>query len=206
MIGAQSLDIGALPDPVPLTLVLGGARSGKSRWGEALTLSHAVEATYIATAQAFDSEMEDRIAVHRLRRGPVWHTVEAPLALPAALARAGTDGLRPVLVDCLTLWLSNLILAERPPEPALDAFESVLSGTRAPVVVVSNEVGQGIVPETPLGRRFRDVQGFANQRLASRAQRVIYCVAGIGLAIKDVSVPPITDPEHLPPEHPSEDP
>ena len=166
-----------------LTLVLGGARSGKSRLAEALTQHWAGDAmpTYIATAEALDDEMRARIARHQADRGSDWRTVEAPMSLPAALMRARAE---PVLVDCLTLWLSNLILAERPLDQASEALMTALQERRAPTVLVANEVGLGIVPETPLGRRFRDAAGDLNQAVAAMADAVILTAAGLPLVLK----------------------
>ncbi|WP_223880887.1 bifunctional adenosylcobinamide kinase/adenosylcobinamide-phosphate guanylyltransferase [Roseococcus microcysteis] len=163
-----------------LTLILGGARSGKSRRAEALLTALPPPWTYIATAEAFDAEMEARIAAHRARRAEGWETLDAPRDLPEALRRAGP----PVLVDCLTLWLSNLMLAEADLGGATDALEAALRARTGSVVLVSNEVGQGIVPATPLGRRFRDAQGVLNQRMAALADQVELVVAGIPLRVK----------------------
>ena len=165
----------------PLTLVLGGARSGKSRMAEALTTRHAAPWAYLATAQAFDDEMRARIAGHRDRRGPGWETVEVPLDLAAALRGAGG---RPVLVDCLTLWLTNLMLGGHDIPAAVAALEDALADRAAPTVLVANEVGLGIVPENALARRFRDEAGRLNQRLAARAGTVLFVVAGLPLAVK----------------------
>ncbi len=166
--------------PLPrLTLVLGGARSGKSRHAEALLACLPPPRTYVATAQAFDDEMRDRIARHRARRDAGWVTVEAPLDLPGALAAAG-----PALVDCLTLWLSNLLLADHDAEMAAAALERALDARTAPTVLVSNEVGLGIVPDNALARRFRDAAGLLHQRLAARADAVDLLVAGIVVQVK----------------------
>ena len=169
----------------PLTLVLGGARSGKSRHAEGLFagLPPAWQPPwiYVATAEAGDAEMAARIAAHRARRGAAWRTVEAPRDLAAALARCANV---PVLVDCLTLWLSNLMLAEADIETEIGRFERALGAAAAPVVLVANEVGSGIVPDHPLGRKFRDQQGVLNQRIAARADRVVLMVAGLPLALK----------------------
>ena len=164
-----------------LTLVIGGARSGKSRYAEALIAAQLPPWTYVATAEAGDHEMIARIRTHRKRRGAHWRTVEAPRDLQAALA-TGAGG--PVLVDCLTLWLSNLMLAEMDVEQEIEKLEAALTAAAAPVVLVANEVGLGIVPEFPLGRRFRDMQGMLNQRMAARADRVVLMVAGLPLAVK----------------------
>jgi adenosylcobinamide kinase / adenosylcobinamide-phosphate guanylyltransferase len=164
-----------------LTLVIGGARSGKSRYAEGLIAAQLPPWTYVATAEAGDHEMIARIRTHRKRRGAHWRTVEAPRDLQAALA-TGAGG--PVLVDCLTLWLSNLMLAEMDVEQEIEKLETALTAAAAPVVLVANEVGLGIVPEFPLGRRFRDMQGMLNQRMAARADRVVLTVAGLPLAVK----------------------
>jgi adenosylcobinamide kinase/adenosylcobinamide-phosphate guanylyltransferase len=163
-----------------LTLVLGGARSGKSAHAEALMMALAPPWTYIATAQAFDAEMAERIALHQSRRDARWRTVDAPLAMPEALAAA--QG--PVLVDCLTLWLTNLMLGEHSIESATAALESALDQARQPVFLVGNEVGLGIVPDNALARRFRDEAGRLHQRLAKRADRVLFMVAGLPMVVK----------------------
>lgn len=165
-----------------LTLVLGGARSGKSVHGERLVTNGPPPWTYIATAQALDAEMTERIAAHRARRDARWRTVDAPLDLAEALAAAPDDG--PVLVDCLTLWLSNAMLAGRDVEAAGARLADMLSRPRGPWVVVSNEVGLGIVPDTPLGRRFRDAQGRLNQAVAAAADAVVLMVAGLPMKVK----------------------
>ncbi len=167
----------AKPD---LTLVLGGARSGKSRFAEALVTRLPTPWVYIATAQAFDDEMRARIAEHRKRRAPGWHTVETPLELAAALREAGDA---PVLVDCLTLWLTNLMLGDADLETAVAALDAALDRT-APTMLVSNEVGGGIVPDNALARRFRDEAGRLHQRIAARAGRVVLMVAGLPLFVK----------------------
>ena len=164
-----------------LTFVLGGARSGKSRHAETLITALPPPWTYIATAEAGDEEMAARIKSHRERRDARCRTIEAPLHLPQALTSCG-DG--PVLVDCLTLWLSNLMLAEANIEEETARLETTLLAANGPLVVVANEVGSGIVPSYPLGRRFRDLQGQLNQRIAARAKRVILMVAGLPLAVK----------------------
>jgi adenosylcobinamide kinase / adenosylcobinamide-phosphate guanylyltransferase len=164
-----------------LTLVIGGARSGKSRYAESLIAALPPPRTYIATAEAGDAEMAERIEAHRRRRDATWRTIEAPRDLRAALAACKAA---PVLVDCLTLWLSNLMLAETDVEAAIETLETALAAATAPIVVVANEVGLGIVPSFPLGRQFRDMQGILNQRIAARADRVVLMVAGLPLAVK----------------------
>ena len=166
----------------PLTLVLGGARSGKSRHAETLIEALPAPWIYIATAQAYDEEMRARIAEHRARRSPDWRTTDAPMALPEAL-RAVPPG-RPVLVDCLTLWLTNLILAERDIAIATGDLMLACREAQGPIVLVSNEVGLGIVPENALARRFRDEAGRLHQRLASQAERVVFMVAGLPMQVK----------------------
>ena len=165
-----------------LYLVLGGVRSGKSSHAEALVEAAAPPWRYIATAQALDDEMRRRIEEHQARRGAGWRTVEAPLDLPSALDAAPAEA--PVLVDCLTLWLSNLMLAERPPETAADALIAALERRRGPTVLVSNEVGLGIVPENRLARDFRDAAGVLHRRVAAIAQHVHFMVAGIPTIVK----------------------
>ena len=167
----------------PLTLVLGGARSGKSRHAEALTTSHPPPWRYVATAQALDEEMAERIAAHRRRRDRGWETHEVPLALPECIARLATQP-GPILVDCLTLWLSNLMLAELDIAAASEKLNVSLDAAIAPIVFVANEVGLGIVPENALARRFRDEAGRLNERLAARASRVIFMVAGLPMQVK----------------------
>ena len=164
-----------------LTFVLGGARSGKSRYAESLFAALPPPCVYLATAQPGDDEMAARIAAHRARRGAGWRTIEAPENLRGALAACGNA---PALLDCLTLWLSNLLLGEADIEAEIKGLEAALAAAAAPVVVVANEVGCGIVPEFPLGRKFRDLQGALNQRIAARADRVVLMVAGVPLVIK----------------------
>ena len=166
-----------------IVLVTGGARSGKSviAEGRALDLAAGGEAVYIATAQAFDAEMAARIATHRDRRDGHWRTVEAPLDLAGALAES--DG-QVRLVDCLTLWLSNQMLAEADWAAAADALCAVLKAQRAPVVLVTNEVGGGIVPDNALARAFRDAAGLLNQQVAAIADEVILAVCGLPMKVK----------------------
>ena len=166
-----------------LTLVLGGARSGKSRYAEDLIADLQPPWTFVATAEARDAEMAERIAAHRSRRGRDWRTVEAPHDLSAALAALSGDA--PTMVDCLTLWLSNRMLAGADLEGEVARLEAALDGLRGPVVVVSNEVGFGIVPDNELARRFRDAQGRLNQRMAARADRVVLMVAGLPVVVKE---------------------
>ena len=163
-----------------LVVVLGHAASGKSAWAEAEVLRRAGRATYVATAQAFGDEMRAKIDAHAARRGPAWTTVEAPLDPAAAVAAAPGA----VLLDCLTLWLTNLVLAERDWDASLDTLLAACAAARGPVWVVSNDVGGGVTPDTALGRRFQRVQGAANQRLAAAADRVVWVTAGLPSVLK----------------------
>jgi adenosylcobinamide kinase/adenosylcobinamide-phosphate guanylyltransferase len=167
----------------PVTLVLGGARSGKSRFAEGL-LADASPRTYLATAEPGDAEMAARIAAHRARRGAGWTTVEAPLELVPALRRATAAG-GGVLVDCLTLWLANLLAAGRDPAAAGDALVDALAELPGRTVLVSNEVGLGIVPDNALARAFRDHAGRLHQAMAAVAPRVYWVAAGLPLLLKD---------------------
>ena len=176
-----SKDISGLP---PVTLVLGGARSGKSRYAERLVERAAPAGTYCATAEAGDREMAERISAHRARRGPFWHTVEEPLAVASVIAKEATAE-RPLLVDCLTLWLSNLLLAGRPVDEEAAKLCSALRLAAGAVVLVANEVGMGLVPQTPLGRQFRDAAGRLNQQVAALADRVVFVAAGLPLVLKE---------------------
>ncbi|HTU55843.1 MAG TPA: bifunctional adenosylcobinamide kinase/adenosylcobinamide-phosphate guanylyltransferase [Acetobacteraceae bacterium] len=171
-----------MPEPsAPFTLVLGGARSGKSRHAEAIVTALPGPWRYIATAEPRDAEMRRRIAEHRARRGAGWTTTDAPLDLAAALAEAGPC---PALVDCLTLWLTNVILGGRDLDRATGALEAALGARAAPTVLVANEVGLGIVPENALARDFRDAAGRLNQRMAARADAVWFLVAGLPMRVK----------------------
>ncbi|WP_323041872.1 bifunctional adenosylcobinamide kinase/adenosylcobinamide-phosphate guanylyltransferase [Gemmobacter sp.] len=164
----------------PLSFVTGGARSGKSAFAERLARLGPATHGYIATAEPWDEEMRDRIARHRLDRGTGWHTVEAPLDLPAALSQ--TQGA--VLIDCATLWLTNHLLADHDLDAETARLLDALARHAAPVIIVSNEVGWGIVPDNALARRFRDAQGRLNQRLAARADLAVAVIAGLPLVLK----------------------
>jgi adenosylcobinamide kinase / adenosylcobinamide-phosphate guanylyltransferase len=164
------------------TLVIGGARSGKSALAEAIVTATNRPRRYIATAQAWDDEMRTRIAQHRDQRGDNWITVEAPLDLAGALADAAEDEV--VLVDCATLWLSNHLLATADLDAEADRLLAAIAACPAPVVVVSNEVGWSIVPDNALARRFQDAQGRLNQRLAAQADLVVAVMAGLPIALK----------------------
>jgi len=171
--------------------ITGGARSGKSRFAEELTQQFGAPLGYLATAQALDDEMAERVKKHRLRRGDAWQTMEEPLHLPQTLA-ASDRTCKAVLVDCLTLWLSNLLFhyeeqgedAEARIMKDVHGLTATLREMRTPVIIVSNEVGQGIVPENHLARRFRDIAGQANQLLAAMADEVHVVISGIPLRLK----------------------
>ena len=165
------------------TLVLGGARSGKSAFAERLVVESTATRIYLATATAGDDEMRDRIAHHRARRGDGWRTIEEPLALVETLAREDRGGTA-VLVDCLTLWLSNLMHASRDVQAETRQLAAFLSEAQANIVLVSNEVGLGLVPETPLGRAFRDAQGRLNQAVAAAVANVAFIAAGLPIWLK----------------------
>ncbi|MBZ9807773.1 bifunctional adenosylcobinamide kinase/adenosylcobinamide-phosphate guanylyltransferase [Mesorhizobium sp. BR1-1-9] len=171
-----------MPDRGRLTFIIGGARSGKSAHAETLMTALPSPWTYIATAQAYDDEMRQRIALHRSRRGEGWTTIDAPLDLVGALEILPED--QPVLIDCLTLWLTNHMLAEHDVEGECRRLADMLSRPRGPWFVVSNEVGQGIVPDNALARRFRDAAGRLNQQVAAIADIVLLMVAGLPLKVK----------------------
>lgn len=171
--------------------ITGGARSGKSKLAEQIALEFGAPLCYIATAQALDSEMDQRIIKHQLRRGEAWRTIEEPLHLPQALACCD-DSCKAVLIDCITLWLTNLIFLYEDRGDEMEELvmgdvhrlASTLRGMTIPVIIVSNEVGLGIVPEHKLGRIFRDIAGQANQILASAANQAWFVVSGIPLKLK----------------------
>lgn len=169
-----------------LSVVLGGARSGKSRIAERLVTAAGKQRVYIATAQAFDDEMAERISQHQKDRGADWQTREAPLDLQPVLASCTDENV--VLIDCATLWLSNHLLNGSDLTEQSQLLLSAVAACRAPVVVVSNEVGWGIVPENRLAREFRDAQGRLNQALAAQADLVLGVMGGLPFALKG-SVP-----------------
>jgi len=169
-----------------LILITGGARSGKSAISEQKTLNMAADMTgraiYIATAEIWDDEMSERVATHQARRGPEWTTIAEPLDLVGALERS--DNQEPRLVDCLTLWLTNLMLGEKDWQAETDRLIESLGKMNAPVVFVSNEVGLGIVPDNKLARQFRDAAGLLNQRIAALCDEVSFVVSGIEMKVK----------------------
>ena len=165
-----------------IILVTGGARSGKSAIAENLIASLGAGPVYIATAEARDEEMADRIARHQARRGPEWITHNEPLDLISALN--ATDGHGPRLVDCLTLWLTNMMLQGADWEAASRDLIAALPAQQAPIVFVTNEVGSGIVPDNQLARAFRDAAGLLNQWVAAAADDAYLAVAGLSLQLK----------------------
>ena len=169
-------------------LVLGGARSGKSAYAQSLAEAAASERLYLATAEAGDAEMRARIDRHRSERAEGWTTLEAPLALVEALAAEARPG-RALMVDCLTLWLSNLMLAGRDAEGEIARLASAVGGLRGPAVLVSNEVGLGVVPDNALARTFRDAQGRLNREIALACDAVVLVAAGLPTLIKPAPRP-----------------
>ncbi len=175
-----------------ITLILGGARSGKSAYAEKLARQSGQHILYIATAEARDKEMAKRIAAHQAARPSTWRTLEAPTNVAASLATIN-DRLDAILLDCLTLLVSNMVLAmeEQPEvivetavEAELEAIIAAQTRLNAPLIIVSNEVGLGLVPPYPLGRLYRDILGRANQRLAAQADHVLFMVAGLPMTVK----------------------
>lgn len=165
-----------------LTLVLGGAASGKSAFAEGLAKKSGRGLIYLATAQAFDDEMHEKVKKHKEMRGDGWKTIEAPMDLGPALATAMASDV--VLIDCATMWLSNHLLAESDLMAAERDLATALGASKAPVVIVSNEVGLSVVPDNRLARRFQNAQGALNQRLAARADLVVNVVAGLPQILK----------------------
>jgi adenosylcobinamide kinase/adenosylcobinamide-phosphate guanylyltransferase len=177
-------------------LVTGGARSGKSSFAERLCMQRSSEAWYVATAQPYDDEMRERIGLHQNQReasGYLWHTLEEPLALPALIIRMGEDhtgtSAPTILVDCLTLWLTNVLLAhehedEQVLQDHMDALVEAISSYPGLLVLVTNEVGDGIVPEYALGRKYRDLAGILNQRIAAICREVFLVTVGIAIELK----------------------
>ena len=166
-----------------MLFVLGGARSGKSRYAQARAEAMAGEPVFVATAEAFDDEMRDRIARHRADRDARWRTVEAPRALPAAIeALNASDSV--VLVDCLTLWVSNLLLADADIAQAGRQLCDAIARFDGSLILVANEVGMGIVPDNALARRFRDAAGLLHQSVAAAAGEVVLLTAGLPLTLK----------------------
>lgn len=175
-------------DPINRTLILGGARSGKSSRALALAEARRAALVFIATAEAGDAEMAARIARHRSERDGRWRTIEAPMRLSDALARESAAA-TVVVVDCLTLWLSNILLAGLDVDAEAGRLLDAIAAAQGPIILVSNEVGLGLVPETPLGREFRDRQGRLNQAVAAACERVEFIAAGLALMLKGAPAP-----------------
>ena len=173
------------------TLVFGGARSGKSRFAEGLAVRSDLQKTYVATGAAHDTEMAERIAAHRRQRGPSWETVEEQIDLSGVLARECRPD-RVVLVDCLTLWLSNILFADRDLSLETERLCATVSRLDGTCILVSNEVGMGIVPENRLSRSFRDAQGRLNQAMAGVCRKVVLVAAGLPLVMKPTTQPDIS--------------
>ncbi|MEM7432914.1 MAG: bifunctional adenosylcobinamide kinase/adenosylcobinamide-phosphate guanylyltransferase [Pseudomonadota bacterium] len=165
------------------TLILGGARSGKSLHAQRLAESLSPNRLFVATAEAHDEEMEARIARHIADRGSSWQTIECPLNITACL-RENSSADQVILIDCLTLWLSNLMHAECDLDVTINEFTETVTQLDNPLVLVSNEVGLGVVPATRLGRDFRDAQGRLNQTLAAACDHVEFIAAGLPLTLK----------------------
>lgn len=177
----------SLSDGWRVAFILGGTRSGKTSHALSLTATRAMQngatPVYLATAQAHDAEMTARIDNHKAERGPEWQTVEEPLEVPDAVLRHAKPG-NVLLLDCLTLWVSNLMGAERDMDAAFMELVAALKDVQGPVVIVSNETGLGIVPDNPLARSFRDRSGLLNQMVAATADKVQFVAAGLPLTLK----------------------
>jgi adenosylcobinamide kinase / adenosylcobinamide-phosphate guanylyltransferase len=172
------------PDFKSPLLVLGGAKSGKSAYAETVLNRFPPPYLYVATAQVLDNEMMERVRAHKERRKDLWETIECPLALPEVLMEVRGMG-RPVLIDCITLWLSNILcFSSIDPDVAVEELCRSISAVSSPLVIVSNEVGGGIVPENGLARKFRDLAGSTNQRIARTCASAVLVVAGLPLTLK----------------------
>lgn len=165
-----------------VTFIVGGAASGKSAWAEGFMESSVKSKVYLATSQVLDDEMRAKVAAHVARRDPSWALIEAQMDLGPALSGLKTGQI--CLLDCATMWLSNHLLADSDPDVAQSALLAAIKNCRADLVIVSNEVGQGIVPENPLARRFREAQGRLNIALAARADLVVQVTVGLPLVLK----------------------
>lgn len=172
-------------EEIPKIFVFGGARSGKSRYAEKLVLGSGRKPVYVATSEVRDDEMEERVLHHQNRRGPEWDLVECPLDI-ADVIRDESDPSKILLIDCLTLWLTNVWFSDRDLQSGIAQLSDAIETAKGPVVAVSNEVGMGIVPETKLGREFRDEQGRLNQRIAALSSHVFFVAAGLPLCLKPV--------------------
>ena len=170
--------------PDGLSLIIGGARSGKSAYAERLAASSGRPVLFVATAEARDEDMRQRIERHQASRPAAWRTVEEPLEVAQSLVRSGATKGMVVLLDCITLLVSNLLLAGRPVHSEIEELIGWQRQSEAALIAVTNEVGLGIVPDSALARRYRDELGLANQALAAAADQVILMVAGLPLALK----------------------
>lgn len=168
-----------------LSFVLGGAASGKSAYAESLILNTRLTPIYIATAQVFDDEMSEKVSRHKQMRGTGWQTIEEPIAVADALATVSSR--QAVLIDCATLWLTNIVLGEYDISAETSKLIDALRSCDGPIVVVSNEVGMGIVPDNALSRKFRNAQGALNQTIAAQADYVVSVMAGLPLVLKGAS-------------------
>ncbi len=174
-----------------LTLVFGGARSGKSRFAEGLCFRSGLERVYLATSVPFDDEMKSRVSAHKHQRGDGWRTIEEDLQISRVLAEEAAPN-RVILVDCLTVWLTNLLYVEKDVAAETARLVEVISKLKGPCVFVSNEVGHGIVPENRLARAFRDMQGRLNQDIAEACAQVVLVAAGQPILVKPRREPEIT--------------
>jgi len=165
------------------TFILGGARSGKSKFAEELVLKSDLKPIYIATGRALDDEMVNRIELHQERRGDIWETVEEPLALVDALRQSSYQG-RIILVDCITLWITNLMMAEANVTKEYESLIAFLEQAEVPIVLVSNETGLGVVPMEKMSREFCDLSGMAHQAIAGVADNVYFVTAGLPHKLK----------------------
>jgi len=186
----MSMEQGTSEARIRSLLVLGGARSGKSAYAQRLAEACGPERLYLATATAGDEEMAARIARHRADRGKGWTTLEEPLEVARALAVEARPG-RVIVVDCLTLWLSNLLLAGRDLAPAVAALAHAVDALAGPAILVTNEVGMGLVPDHRIGRDFRDWQGRANREIGAACDAVIFVAAGLPLQLKPAATPSV---------------
>lgn len=169
-----------------MIFVTGGCRSGKSQFALDYANRHFQRKLYLATCEPLDEEMVRRIEHHKLRRGADWQTVEEPIKIAEAIKQHGND-MQVILLDCITLWLSNLLMRNKEDQEIMnevDKFMDAMKPTQSSFVIVSNEVGMGLVPVDPLGRRFRDLSGMANQKIAEVAQTVVFTVSGIPIFLK----------------------
>lgn len=170
-----------------IRLILGGARSGKSRQAEQLAQASGHEVIYVATAQAYDAEMQTRIERHRSERPAHWLTLEEPLQLAATILQHQAPD-RCLLIDCLTLWVTNQLLADADMEAERQALCAALANARGDIILVSNETGMGVVPMGELSRRFSDEAGWLNQSIAAQADQVVLMVAGIPMRVKGTAL------------------